>query len=138
MTESWDEQPAPRQDCTCIYLNVEGLGRRPLAWILGHEIVHVRFTDGSEEAFASQGETGGVEVLAGGIDTVTVIDDNVSVIPTEGDLQMLKRVAMASTRHSVERTYWATWHDQMLVTVELMTHECQDEIVLWPVTGTAW
>ena len=67
----------------------------------------------------------------------TVIDDTVSVLPAEGDLQMLKREAMASPRHSVERTYWATWHDQMLIAVDLMNHECRDEIVFWPLTGTA-
>lgn len=137
MTEPWDEQTARLHDCTCIYLNVEGLGRRPLAWILGHNIVHVRFTDGSEETFASQGETGGVDVSPGGIDTVTVIDYGLSVLPAEGDLQTLKREAMTSPRNSIERTYWATWHDQMLVTVDFIKHECQDEIILWPVTGTA-
>ena len=137
MTTSLNEQQARRQGCTCVYLSVEGLGQRPLAWILGHESVHVRFTDGSEETFASQGEVGGVEVLPAGIDTVTVVDDNLSVLPEEGDLQVLKREAMTSTRHSIERNYWATWHDQMLVTVELMEHECQDEIILWPLTHTA-
>jgi hypothetical protein len=135
MTEPLDEQHARRQDCTCVYLNVEGLGWRPLAWILGHETVHVRFTDGSEETFASQGEVGGVEVLPEGIDTITVIDDNLFVLPAEGDLQILKREAMTSPRHGVEHSYWATWHHQMLVTVEFLKHECQDEIIFWPLTA---
>lgn len=55
-----------------------------------------------------------------------MIDNTVSVLPAEGDLQVLKREAMGSPRHSVERTYWAPWHDQVLITVELMNHECQD------------
>lgn len=137
MTEPWNEQWTRGKDCTCIYLNVEGLGWRPLAWILGHETVHVRFTDGSEETFASQGEAGGVEVLPASIDTITVIDDNLFALPAEGDLQMLKREAVTTPRHSVERTYWATWHDQMLVTVEFVKHECQDKVIFWPVTSTA-
>ena len=58
MTEPWNEQRTRGKDCTCTYLNVQGLKWRPLAWILGHETVLVRFTDGSEETFASQGEAG--------------------------------------------------------------------------------
>lgn len=57
MTRPWNGQPALRRDCTRIYLTVEGLGRRPLLWILGHEIVPACSIDGSEGAFDSQGET---------------------------------------------------------------------------------
>ena len=122
--------PAGRQDCTCIYLNVQGLGRRPLAWILGHEIIHVRFTDGSEETFAAQGEVGGVEVLPERIDTITVIDDNLLVLPAEGVRQKLKRDSMTSPRHRVKRTYLASRCDKMLVNVGPLTQKYPNEINL--------